>query len=244
MKIAILSDLHIKEKSFGNKFLLNDLEFASILVTLSNRCDYVVLNGDVFELWKTTLPFFSFQDDEMQLIIDQYPATMKAIQAYNVVLLMGNHDNCLKKLSKQFPQLNKAITEIFFMNSKGERFLFWHGHSDFFNRVWPWSGFFFTWLSGLFERIFARGTSDYKGVAAFFKKPFFKNSTQIRLFKKRVRKMKDLVFVANGHTHYPEVKRFQYKQRERIFLNTGVFNKRREIDIIDLETKEIQKIYI
>lgn len=244
MKIAILSDLHIKEPSFGNKFLFTDDEFSDRLNVLLQSFDKIILNGDIFELWKTVLPLYKYQKYEYLNIKKHFPKSCNTIFNSNkIILLQGNHDNRLITLSKEFPELKKVKNWHIETNSKDEIFSFWHGHLDFFNRIFPYSGFFFTWISGIFERIFSRGSKDYLGIAKIFKKPFFKNSVQIKHFVKHIDMYDNIVFVGNGHTHYEEQKVFIHNNKERIFLNTGFYNKKeQDIYWIDTETKEIGKI--
>lgn len=242
MKIAIISDIHIKAPDGSNKFLWTDIEFNMYLHYLMEQVDEIFLNGDVFEIWKPWLPLFKFQKKEFEEILKHYPRTMRTIQENytRIHVLIGNHDNSLTKLKSIYPEIRHAREAIVKVNSSRDLILVWHGHLDFWNRTAPWLGFFFTWISGIVERILFRSSKKYLGFAKFFKKPFFKNQTQVEFFKKEIDKYSHLVCMINGHTHHAQIIRFEYKGRERLYINSGYFNgMNQDLTIVDTETLQV-----
>ncbi|TXG82714.1 MAG: hypothetical protein E6R13_04590 [Spirochaetes bacterium] len=241
MKIAVLSDLHIKAEDGSKKFLLSDIEFRDYLLALLKQVDFIVLNGDVLELWKSKWLSFNSQIKEYERIVDEYPETLSLIFTNDrISLVYGNHDDAIPKLSRFYSDLKKFKEVKQFFCPAGQ-IKIWHGHLDFWNSKVPKIGFFFTWLSGVVERIIFRKKKHYLGVAKFFKKPFFKNSTQIKDFKEFVDYFDDdVVVVINGHTHHSEIVRFDYYGKERLYINCGYFNGlNQDVIILDTDTMEV-----
>lgn len=240
MKIAILSDLHIKQNDGSDKFIWNDNQFNNYLNNLIDQVDRVYFNGDIFELWKTKLPTFKYQITEFSEIKKQYPHTLRTIfQHPKVVTIVGNHDAAANRLNEFFPEFNKYKFSDTIINSKGQIINIWHGHLDFWNRVLPYTGFLLTWITGIFERTFFKNASDYRSFSKSLKQQFFKNTSQIKNFKFEIDTYDNLVCMINGHTHSDQIKKFDYNGKERLYINTGYFNgSSRNIVILDTETLE------
>lgn len=240
MKIAVLSDLHIKYSDGSKKFIFTDLEFLEYLKELLTRVDYIILDGDVLELWKPLGLTFNSQRLEYEKILEAYPNTLGFIfNDSRVKLIYGNHDDSIPKLGNYYRELRKFKYDWYFFCNQGE-IKIWHGHLDFWNAKLPKVGFFFTWISGIVERILFRKENHYLGFAKFFKKPFFKNSTQIKDFKESIDSNDDLVVMINGHTHHSEIIRFEYNNKERLFINCGYFNGvNKDLIILDTDSLDV-----
>jgi UDP-2,3-diacylglucosamine pyrophosphatase LpxH len=241
MRIAVLSDLHIKSNDGSKKFLLSDIEFRDYLLELLKKVDFVVLNGDVLELWKPRWPTFKSQIKEYEKIVDEYPETLSLLFTNDrISLVYGNHDDAIPRLSRLYPSLKKFKAIKQFFTQKGQ-IKIWHGHLDFWNSKLPKIGFLLTWFSGVIERILFRKRKHYLGIAKFFKKPFFKNSTQVKDFKNFIDNFgEDVLVTINGHTHHSQVIRFDYEGKERLYINCGYFNGlNQDLVILDTNTMEV-----
>lgn len=240
MKVAVLSDLHIKYTDGSKKFIFSDSEFLEYLKELLTRVDFLILDGDVLELWKPLGLTFKSQILEYEKIVDEYPSTLAFIfDDPRVKLIYGNHDDAIPKMSKFYSPLRKFKYDEYLFCSQGE-IKIWHGHLDFWNSKLPKIGFFLTWCSGIIERVLFKKANHYKGFAKFFKKPFFKNSTQIKDFKDCIDSDDNLVVMINGHTHHSEILRFEYNNKERLYINCGYFNGiNKDIVILDTDTLDV-----
>ncbi len=239
MLIGFISDLHIKGEDGSKKFLMNDKEFSSFIKDLLTKVDILYLNGDVLELWKSKWFSLKSYKKEYEKTIDEYPESMSLIlHDKRIKCISGNHDALVHKLSKYYKDLRAFKTDDI-LPCKYDGFIkIYHGQMDIWNKNYPFLGHFFSWIAGHFERLIFRTSIHYIGFAKRVKKPFFKNSTQIDYFKKLIDLNDDIYCVVNGHTHHAQIIRFEYKDKERLFINTGYFNGfNKDVTIID--TKDL-----
>jgi len=91
MTNILVSDLHMGDGDSNDPFMSNKGSFLRFLntVVMDNR---LILVGDVFDLWKTTLP----------KIINTHEGIVKEIIAKNSILILGNHDTDLYIFKKFF----------------------------------------------------------------------------------------------------------------------------------------------
>lgn len=245
MKLAIISDLHIKSKDSACLFECTDEEFYRFMKNLLEEVDALYLNGDVFELWKTKWFSQKSIEDELQGIHREYPMTMDLIiNDPRIKLFVGNHDDFLeKKMNSPFWN-NKINVRRVIQNNSGESILIWHGHLDFFNTTFSFVGRLITFAGGWVERILSYVKA--KGVYMVFRNitrhTVFKNSTQLKKFKLDIEEDDSLVCLVNGHTHVNEIKRFEYNGKTRLYINTGKFDGVvKDVTLIDTESLDVLK---
>lgn len=245
MKVAVLSDLHIKTKDSACLFEYSDYEMQIFLEKLSEEVDRIYLNGDVFELWKTIRLSNKSIDHEIEGIFNNYPLSLHTILSNpKIFLTIGNHDGYLGNQLHDSKWNGKLLLGAEIKNSRGETISIWHGHLDIFNNKFPFVGRFISFCGGWIERIlsFFHSRGAYLWYRSFMRSQSFKNSTQIKQYKKDIGEDGSLVCMINGHTHVNEIKRFEYAGKSRLYVNTGLFDgNTRDVTIIDTETLAVVK---
>jgi UDP-2,3-diacylglucosamine pyrophosphatase LpxH len=148
MKLAILSDIHLNDNLKASDFKHNDDYLFNYLTKLLQEVDYIVLNGDIFELLHSKWPTKSWRKKKFETIKNFYSQTYNLITTnQKIILLTGNHDADVKEFcgagfnTKFYTVDNKVI-------------YLEHGISDFFNKKLPRLGILFAWLGGLFVKLF------------------------------------------------------------------------------------------
>ncbi len=116
MNILVLSDLHMADNQHLGTFGWDPLHFIGKLeaVRKNHAVDQVVLNGDIFDLYKSNYNDIFHRNKELIEYLDDIGS----------VFIKGNHDHAL-----EFGQEHFGI-----VNSKGEKIHIEHGHrGDFIN---------------------------------------------------------------------------------------------------------------
>ncbi len=110
MKILVISDLHIGNGSPFNTFGWRDQDFISRLELYRElyRIDLVVLNGDIFEMYKYSI----------NKIYENHRKLLDYFFIHDFILLRGNHDSCF----------SGSMDELTLVNSSGKLIHFEHGH--------------------------------------------------------------------------------------------------------------------
>ena len=125
MQIRVISDLHIGvHGSKSNDFLFSDSEFARYLRHTMKRCDFLVLNGDVFELWER--PIWQNQRQRLESILNSWPQIARLLRepSKKLILIAGNHDQALTKQNL----LRHAKNEVTIHCPGGRTVYIAHGH--------------------------------------------------------------------------------------------------------------------
>lgn len=207
MNLLVISDLHIDNGDNFGTFGWKPRKFIKTLekFIVANNIQQVVLNGDVFDLYK-----YSFKE--------VYANNFELISYFNqkgFIYIRGNHD--------LFNPLAKDSYSI--INSKGQSIYIEHGHNaDFLNgtrvgRAISLLGF------NLLKRIIR-----YKWVEKFYFKAV-EWDDQINRIPKKYNTFKYLNYALNllrnydvvimGHTHKLETHKTYYLNSKKIYLNTG-----------------------
>ena len=207
MNILVLSDLHIDLRDSYGLFQWEPSDLIACIESLKEEyeIDQVVLNGDVFELYKHSF-------EEVQ-------AANKALSAYlkrsEFVYIRGNHDF--------IAPLGRSSYEI--TNSSGQRILFEHGHqADFFNGSLigqQLSKLFFGSLKYLMR---------YPSLASLYHKAVEleegnkripRRYNSYRYLKYALKLLKKYDMVVLGHTHRMETHQTYYQHKKKLYLNCG-----------------------
>ncbi len=116
MNILVISDLHLGVYARGDIFGWDSGKFLETLkeVCDTNKIDKIILNGDIFELYK-------YRISEIE---DTHKALLGFLREKKAVFIKGNHDIIL----------DKGLSSYTIINSKGESIHIEHGHNaDFLN---------------------------------------------------------------------------------------------------------------
>ncbi len=224
MKILVLSDLHLGTGDNFGTFGWSDDDFIATLkqVILSENIDQVILNGDVYELYK-----YSFKD-----IIKKHKKLISFFKENNFVYIRGNHDyiNCSGKFFYD-------IT-----NSKKQKIHIEHGHDcDFLNG---------TTLGRVFGRVIFKILKQLvknKSLAKIYHKvvefddqinriPRKYDSYKYLKYALHLLKTYDVVILS--HTHKLDAHKTYYLSNKKLYLNTGSCSHRR-FQAITLDTETL-----
>jgi len=142
MKISCISDLHMGDGKSSDAFQHNECQFLQFLDYLEENYDLIVLNGDIFETHKSTIPNTPLI--QLEKAQNYYKNITERFSQKNYIQIVGNHDNILESLSYPLSFLHKE--------KDGGEYLFLHGHRfdpiRSYGKIPPLT----TWLFGWLER--------------------------------------------------------------------------------------------
>ncbi|TCO04012.1 metallophosphoesterase [Natronoflexus pectinivorans] len=207
MNILVIADLHIGNNDFFETFGWNADEFIESmeLVIKKAKIDKVVLNGDIFELYKYTY----------KEICQTQHKLITYFKNPKFVMLQGNHDAINGKARE-----NLTIT-----NEDGKTIFIEHGHSvDFMNgsRIGrKIQTFLHTILRHIIKFKWAHKT--YFKILEFDdainRVPRKYNSYKYLKHALKLLKVYDMVIM--GHTHKLEAYKTYYLQNKKQYINCG-----------------------
>jgi predicted phosphodiesterase len=231
MKLMILSDLHIGNGNGFDTFGWDPQSFIRHLDHLRNRhsIEKVVLNGDVFELFKYSIREIEKNHTELISYFDRT----------GCVYIKGNHD----LLSE------RSIDGLTITNSSGQKIRIEHGHNaDFLNGT-PFGRFLCRVGLKLLQSVVS---------ISFFRNLYFKlvelddevnhiprkyNSLKYLQYAMRLLSTYDVVVL--GHTHKIEAHKTYYLNHKKRYLNTGSCSLGRfQAVTLDTETLEYDTIKV
>lgn len=243
MKIAFIPDCHIKKRSESSDFYFSDDEMFNFLYKLSSECDEIYITGDFIEMWQAELPIKRYNINEYYNTYFEYMKTINyVISNPKINLVVGNHDEFLPEIDI----INKKCRYFYVLcNSNNDKIYITHGIEDLFNKNINLRKItrFGSWVVGVIERLVYSNWELWVNkilTSIFHIELVGTNKNQIKAFKKLI----DLddshkVYIA-GHTHKPQILRFFYKGKERLFINGGYFDGvENYYGILDTETLEV-----
>jgi UDP-2,3-diacylglucosamine pyrophosphatase LpxH len=97
MKVCVISDLHLGVAGEGaNDFRFDDEKAAAFIAKQAAECDWVIVAGDLWELWEPSLANAPQTEELFKEICRGWPQITRAItEARNIVILTGNHDSAV-----------------------------------------------------------------------------------------------------------------------------------------------------
>lgn len=231
MKLLVLSDLHIDTGDKFGTFGWKSKKFISTLDVIINYygIDQVVLNGDVFELYK-----YSYTD-----VVSRNKELIDYFERKNFVLIRGNHDLWNPNAKDHF-----RIT-----NSQGKSIHIEHGHNaDFLNgtSIGRFIGKLGFYLLKFIVKLHWAERFYFKIVEyddEINRVPRKYNSYKYLLYGLKLLRRHDLVIL--GHTHKLETHKMYYVNQRKQYLNCGTCSLGRfQAVLVDTETlsNEIIKI--
>jgi predicted phosphodiesterase len=208
MNLLIISDLHIGNNDHFETFGWKPEQFIAALkkVIYEEKIDRVILNGDIFELYK-----YSFDEiyNRNKSLIDFL------LNNPDFIYLKGNHDAICR--------FGLTSTEV--ENRHGQKIYIEHGHSaDFLNgtklgRKLQTFGFnILRWMSttGWVRRIYFKILELDEAINSIPKKYH-----SIRYLTHALRLLKDYDMVVLGHTHKIEAHKTYYLNNKKQYINSG-----------------------
>ncbi|MCX7881957.1 MAG: metallophosphoesterase family protein [Brevinematales bacterium] len=207
MKILVFSDWHLDAKDALGWFGWDEKKFIKKLqkIITHYQPDKIVLNGDIFELYR-------YRKVE---IVRRYPELLRFLQRYSVIYVRGNHDS-----------ISHVGLDYYEISYEGRRILIVHGHqADFFNgnrviRFFVRLGMkglrllsHWNWVRNLYMRVYRH--LDTKPLDARKENDFKYVVYALRLLDKQY----DAVIL--GHTHQLEDLVLYQRGRKKYYLNSG-----------------------
>jgi len=231
MKLLVISDLHLGDKSRFDNCGWDFKEFKTVLETVQQRykIEQTVLNGDIFELYKHKYTEIAKTNAEF----------ISYLQTNNFVYIKGNHDWLL----------DGGVDSYQLVNSQGKKIHIEHGHNaDFLNGT-----SFGRVLGKAFFKILKQLMSVELFLKIYFKIVEFddevnrvpKKYNSIKYLKYALKLLKHHDVVIMGHTHKMEIHKTYYLNNKKRYLNTGACSLSRFQGIIlDTETLEYDTVKI
>jgi len=223
MKLLVLSDLHIDTGDKFGTFGWKPKKFIKVLDDIIKHYDVeqVILNGDVFELYK-----YTYAD-----IVERNTRLIEYFDTNGFIYIRGNHDLWNPKARDHF-----KIT-----NSQGKTIHIEHGHNaDFLNgtsigRFIGKLGFYvlrfivkMQWAERLYFKIV-----EYDDEVNRVPRKY--NSYKYLLYALKLLRKYDLVIL--GHTHKLELHKMFYINQRKQYLNCGTCSLGRfQAVLVDTET--------
>ncbi len=207
MNILVISDLHMDTNDKAGLFQWNELEFILVLEKIRKQysIDKIILNGDVFELFKYSL------DD----IKNANQFLVKYLIDKDIIFVRGNHD-----LVNTFGEASYMIT-----NSTGQTIYIEHGHNaDWFN------GSRIGRALGKLGLTFMKRVSESKFMLNIYLQIVATNEEINKIPKKyntikyltyAMKLLKEFDVVILGHTHKLESHHTYFLNRKKRYLNCG-----------------------
>lgn len=206
MKLLVVSDFHIADNAALCTFGWGEQEFIEKMeaVRKSHAIDRVVLNGDVFDLYKS-----NYED-----IAARHGRLISYLRGIKAVFIRGNHDSALPFGQNHFGMIN----------GRGEKIYIEHGHQgDFINgtRIGRCMGSLFYKFLKLLSRLpltqalyftYMEHDEGLKGHGKYNSYKYLRHA--VKLLRKY-----DVVIL--GHTHKIEVHNTYWRDRNKRYFNTG-----------------------
>jgi len=229
MRILVLSDLHIDTHDNFGTFQWNEMDLIMQIEGIRDihSIDKVILNGDIFELFK-------YRFDEIE---KSNPILMRYLKDNDFILIRGNHDMVY----------DFSIDHYDITNSHGQKIHIEHGH----NAEWL-NGTRLGRALGKFGLTLLRSLSNskmlmdiYFRIVAFedqiYHIPKKYNTLKYLTYALKLLKEHDVVILA--HTHKLESHHTYYLNKKKRYLNCGACSLGRfQAIIMDTETLEYQLI--
>lgn len=154
MKLAIISDLHIGDKTATDLFGHTEEEFLSFLLYLETHFDKIVLLGDIFECLSSNWPFN--KQNQLFKTIKSYPKiSNKFLNNKMYLYIPGNHDHVACDV------FGFEDNSVIFSNNR-LKILFKHGHQfDWIVSMAPMFCELMAWVANWMLRIGLKPLYDY-----------------------------------------------------------------------------------
>ena len=141
--LAVISDFHLGRVDAELACRIPSEVIIAAVDALQERADLVVVNGDLFDLERGTLPLPS---RELRLLETVHQAVLTRLTNPRIAITRGNHDRVLGRDGTAFDALDVELPFGLFRVEHGDRFDGWIKRSDTFTGL-------VTWTSGRVHRV-------------------------------------------------------------------------------------------
>lgn len=230
MNFLIISDLHIGNNDHFETFGWKPSHFIAALnkIRKEEKIDKIILNGDVFELYKYSLSEIMEVNQELCSYLLNDP---------DIIYIKGNHDAIC----------TMGYDNYSYTNKKGQKIYIEHGHSaDFMNgtrmgRTIQTFGFnLLRWISRMswVLKIYFKILEVNEAVNKIPKK-----YDSIRYLSHALKLLKNNDMVVLGHTHKIEEHKTYYLNNKKHYVNSGSCSMGRfQGVLIDTETLKYETL--
>ncbi len=200
MRLLILSDLHIGNKH--NIFQWDDNEFIDKVSSIISQyeIDGVILNGDIYDLYK-------FTEDEIR---EQHKEIIEFLSQF--IYIRGNHDW----------NWNDGLDNFLITNSKGQKIYFEHGHLQDFLNGFTTGRFIATRLLRILRKLlkFEFVKNIYNNFVDNDSENIHKHN-RLKYIIYAFKLFANYDIVCLGHVHKAEVFKTFDRDERKIYLNSG-----------------------
>ena len=233
MKIAAISDIHIKQRDEASNFQRSDEELLSLLTTLEREYEKIYLLGDIFECQQgLAYPIKQTQIRELEKAVQSYPRSMAFLdqQHEKFHYLSGNHDAIMHvaDISELPPVLHRIYKgrEASITTDKGKIYL-QHGEEGIYDTWFRWVWWALPWIAGLWERVKGNPLPSQLKKTPVTEKRF------LELCKTK----EDAMVGVYGHNHFPDTYTVNINNRKCTYINSGyVDTKHIFVAVVDVDT--------
>ena len=228
--IIVFSDVHNHYSLKATMLHLNDADMYNLLLSMRRIARYIISNGDFIDGHISNLPTIQSRINSTERTKLKNYKTYGLFEEEDFIYVKGNHDEYYS--GKSFSGVYKVNVET----------IVTHGVEDFFNKNYPKFSAFLTWCLGLLEMLITMKKNGklYRVGKKFLNLFWFKNSSQLKAFKEMIDVNDKLLAGFFGHTHKQLVIKFNYKDKERLFVNTGRFDgKNRQYVLYNTKTRKV-----
>ena len=141
--LAVISDFHLGRPDAELACQVPTDEILAAIDGLQERADLVIVNGDLFDLERGTLPL---PNRELSLLREVHARILNRLIDPGIAITRGNHDRVLGRDGTAFDALDVELPFGTFRVEHGDRFDGWIKQSDTFTSL-------VTWTSGRVHRV-------------------------------------------------------------------------------------------
>ena len=141
--LAVISDFHLGRPDADLACRVPADQILAAVDALQERADLVVVNGDLFDLERGTLPL---PGRELRLLREVHASVLDRLTDPGIAITRGNHDRVLGRDGTAFDALDVELPFGLFRIEHGDRFDGWIKRSDTFTSL-------VTWTSGRVHRV-------------------------------------------------------------------------------------------
>ena len=219
MRICVVSDFHYKYSAYKPNDIEQNARILAFLRTLPGKYDWLILNGDIFDLWY----------DWKTVIVKSYFPVLKLLadireKGCRIVYISGNHDFWFNDFFPEYLQI-ETYSDAFVLETDRKKIYFTHGDLHTSNDLR------YQFFRNVIRLPFAKKMFDiiHPDIALNIGKILSRSSRLRRISpamkeKKRVgleeyarSLMPDYDYVIMGHTH----ETYRLQMDKGVYLNSG-----------------------
>jgi UDP-2,3-diacylglucosamine pyrophosphatase LpxH len=118
-RVAVISDFHLGRPGSSLACTLDAAKIIGAVDALKARVDLIIVNGDLFDLERGTLPS---QGRELKLLSSVHHRVIETLTGPEFVWTRGNHDRILEQRGRAFEAVDLELPSGLFRVEHGDRF--------------------------------------------------------------------------------------------------------------------------